>query len=545
MTPIQPEYDLQLKEALLSKSLVLFIGPDLPRNITGLPSRDDLAAALATRRGYSNQMTLAEVTQRYYSFGNRWEFSNFIRDSLETTSNFPRPFHKKIAEVVKEHNIELIIDTTFDKLLKTAVEMACASINYVIHGTDVSFIKSNRPTIIKLYGEIQQPETLIVTDQDHLILLRDRDKEPILDEVRRAFRRNTILFLGYNLADPDFRIIFDQIAENHFTRTPFAVWSGLSEVDVQMWRDRGIVILETDPFGILGAMDQTKFNSIKSEVPVLYPAASHPAIGNLEIPRTVKYYGNGNRWGLIVGVNQYDDMNHYRNLHVCDKDALALYNQLLSSGYQKERVRILTDNTPDELPTRDNVLVALKSIAQATEPDDLLLFFYSGHGDEENGESYLISRSGKRLVLDDSAIRISRIKQIMEQSPARAKIIILDACHSGANIEGKGSKQMSDEFIRSVFSQAEGLAILASCKQGQVSYEWKTNERSVFTYFLLEALSGCADVDEKGFVTIQDANRYVVNGVKLWASQHNFSQTPTLQVEIAGDIIITDNTTNK
>ena len=99
---------------------------------------------------------------------------------------------------------------------------------------------------------------------------------------------------------------------------------------------------------------------------------------------------------------------------------------------------------------------------------------------------------------------------------------------------------MSVEFIRRVFEQAEGMAILASCKQGQLSYEWQGQERSVFTHFLLEALAGQADRDEKGFVTVQDANRHVVNGVKLWASQHNVSQAPTLQYTVAGDIVLSN-----
>ncbi len=71
-----------------------------------------------------------------------------------------------------------------------------------------------------------------------------------------------------------------------------------------------------------------------------------------------------------------------------------------------------------------------------------------------------------------------------------------------------------------------------------MSYEWRENERSAFTHFLLEALEGQADRDEKGFVTVQDANRHVANGVKLWASRRNLSQTPTLQYTVAGDIVL-------
>jgi uncharacterized caspase-like protein len=143
-------------------------------------------------------------------------------------------------------------------------------------------------------------------------------------------------------------------------------------------------------------------------------------------------------------------------------------------------------------------------------------------------------------VLGDTAVPVARVKQIVERAPARAKVLLLDACHSGADVGQKGPRPMSPEFIQRVFEQAEGLAILSSCQQGQVSYEWRLRERSVFTHFLLEALAGAADRDGKGFVTVQDANRHVANGVKLWASQRNLSQTPTLQYSVAGDIILTD-----
>jgi hypothetical protein len=237
-------------------------------------------------------------------------------------------------------------------------------------------------------------------------------------------------------------------------------------------------------------------------------------------------------------VNEYLDKANYGQLSVCVKDVEATHKQLVAGGFDPDRVRLLTDHTSDELPTKANILVSLKAVADATEPDDLLLFYYSGHGDEIEGASYLVARDGRRLVLGDTAVPVSRIKEIIEAAPARAKVILLDACHSGADVGGKGAQPMSTEFLRRVFEEAEGLAILASCKQGQLSYEWQENERSVFTHFLLEALRGEADRDEKGFVSVQDASRYVTNGVKLWASQRKASQTPTLQYTVAGDIIL-------
>ncbi len=628
----------ELTEALHRRTLALFIGADLPRQVTGLPSRADLARELARRHNLVGQdailpYSLAEVAQRVSQAGKRWAFTAFIRDALDTAGKSPQPFHQRIVALVKEHQIETLITTAYDNLLELAFQKAGVGINRVVRGSDVNFVRPDHPTLLKLYGDAQRPDTLIVTDRDHSDLLRDRDKEALVDEVRRTFRRNTVLFLGYNLADPDFRFLFDQIAESRFARTAYAVWPGLPEADVRMWRDRGIVILNTDPFGILGMLPGTPAaaeSPTERETPVALPC-SRPSIGGEDMdykrgldqlqeclahrapdalvefgtleerfhkneraerlfgtsentrnehsqiiyalnelalkhcgvsfndlclgkppPKPSSeakgdgastgpepFYGTGNRWAVLVGVNHYDDKANYGELHVCVKDVRAIREQLTAGGFDPERIRLLTDDTPEELPTRDNILVALKAVADATEPDDLLLFYYSGHGDEDEGESYLVARNGQRLVLGDTAVRVSRVKEIVEQAPARAKVIVLDACHSGADIGGKGPKPMSEEFIRRVFEQAEGLAILASCKQGQLSYEWRAQERSVFTHYLLEALAGQADRDEKGFVTVQDANRHVVNGVKLWASQRNRSQTPTLQYTVVGDIVLT------
>jgi hypothetical protein len=37
---------------------------------------------------------------------------------------------------------------------------------------------------------------------------------------------------------------------------------------------------------------------------------------------------------------------------------------------------------------------------------------------------------------------------------------------------------------------------------------------------------------------VQATNRHVTDGVKLWASQNNVSQMPTLQYAVVGDIIL-------
>ena len=255
----------EIVEALRLHSLVLFVGADLPRAITGLPSRADLARELAHRKELDESLSLAEVAQRVGRSGNRWEFTAFIRDALDTTGRSPQPFHRHIVEMVRTYGIKTIITTAYDNLLELAFQDAGVGINCIVRGSDVNFINLDRPTLIKLYGDAQQPDTLVVTDGDHSELLRHREREALVDEVRRALRLNTAFFIGYGLADPDFRFLFDQIAESRFSRTAYAVWPGLPEVDLQMWRDRGIVILEANPLRMLGGLVAQSMPDLGSE----------------------------------------------------------------------------------------------------------------------------------------------------------------------------------------------------------------------------------------------------------------------------------------
>jgi uncharacterized caspase-like protein len=241
----------------------------------------------------------------------------------------------------------------------------------------------------------------------------------------------------------------------------------------------------------------------------------------------------GKAWAVLVGVNHYEDP-HIADLKVCVDDVTAIH-QALAEGYQV--AKLLTDATPDRLPVRASILGELSAVAQSAGEGDLLVFYFSGHGKAERGESYLLSRDTRLSALKHTAVAMRDVRELMDQSPARAKVIVLDACHSGASI-GKAEPTMTLEFIQRVFEEAEGIAVLASCKQGQQSWEWPEKKRSVFTYYLLEALGGQADFDKKGFVTVSDANEYVTDGVKTWAAQKGVPQTPTLQYTVAGDIIL-------
>jgi hypothetical protein len=272
-----------LIEQLERGSLALFVGADLPSAITGLPSRADLAAELSQRKGLGESLSLAQVAQRVGQAGSRWEFTAFIRDALDSAVKSPQPFHQRIVALAQAHPLETLITTAFDNLLGSAFQDAGVGVNTVVRGSDVGFIRRGRPTLIRLYGDVQQPETLVVTEDDHYGLWRDRDKEDLLDEVRAALRKNTVLFIGYDLADPDFNLLWREVLDRagRFAMGAYAVWPGLPETEVQMWRDRGITMLESDPLGILaqGVVQAMPANRPK---PIFTAAANDRAIVSMD-----------------------------------------------------------------------------------------------------------------------------------------------------------------------------------------------------------------------------------------------------------------------
>jgi serine/threonine protein kinase len=243
-------------------------------------------------------------------------------------------------------------------------------------------------------------------------------------------------------------------------------------------------------------------------------------------------------WGTLVGVNDYQDPA-FSSLSVCANDARLICDSLrAASGYRTGCLRLLADDQ-EPTPTKSEILASLQAAAQSAEEEDLLLFYFSGHGVAEGNKGYLLPSDARYGVLADTSISVQRVCEIMLQSEARAKVLILDACHSGAQI-GKAPLAMTPEFMQRVFDEAEGIVVLASCKQGQVSWEWPQENCSVFTSFLLEGTLGAADQDGKGFVTMYDLARYVTDGVKLWAVRRRRVQTPTMQAQVVGDIILVD-----
>ena len=85
-------------------------------------------------------------------------------------------------------------------------------------------------------------------------------------------------------------------------------------------------------------------------------------------------------WAIVVGVASY---NHLRRLKFTDDDAYKMYAFLKSpegGAITDKQAKILID----ESATKQNIIQTMRSIAKKASYNDVIIFYFSGHGDQDS-----------------------------------------------------------------------------------------------------------------------------------------------------------------
>lgn len=168
---------------------------------------------------------------------------------------------------------------------------------------------------------------------------------------------------------------------------------------------------------------------------------------------------------------------------------LGTVNQLLDI-LEKRKIatveKILLQGTK---ATMANILQTMKSLQSG--PNDVILYYFSGHGLMEKGKTYM-------LTADEKNLGRAEVEAIMKSKNARLKMIITDACSN--DIDGptasrsisKGNQQidagMFDETYKDLFLGYQGMMNLSSSTEGE--FAWSNDQfGGFFTYhFFKEGL---------------------------------------------------------
>lgn len=224
------------------------------------------------------------------------------------------------------------------------------------------------------------------------------------------------------------------------------------------------------------------------------------------------------RWAVLIGVSEYDDERNVPNLPFVKQDVTSLKETLENYGDYEER-RVAT--VSGKQATRDAIERSIQSqLAGVRSTDDLIVYF-SGHGIRaKNGQLYLIPKDCQINDLASTAIAADWLRQELAKATARSKILILDACHAG-----QGGAFTPASELEGSFEDLESVVVLASSSRNELSNPWQ--DRSLFSYWLTQALKGNGDANSDGNVDFHEVYRFVHERVTWTAHMHlGRNQTP-------------------
>ena len=176
-----------------------------------------------------------------------------------------------------------------------------------------------------------------------------------------------------------------------------------------------------------------------------------------EEPAALAAVRGGQRvFAVMVGIADYQGEGN--DLTLTDEDATKLEQTLRSQGLLNPASVTLTNAEG----TLAGVRRAFASVAAQAGPDDVFLFFYSGHGGQERGQTNATEPDGmdETLTLYDGDLTDDELGRLFATVRARVSLAVLDSCFSG----GFERDVVSRPGVMGIFSSEEDLTSLVAGK---------------------------------------------------------------------------------
>ena len=246
----------------------------------------------------------------------------------------------------------------------------------------------------------------------------------------------------------------------------------------------------------------------------------------------------GSIHALIIGISDYQN---FRDLDYGDKDAIAFRNLLLSNAFNADSSNIVL--LLNEKATVPNIEEALANMVSFVKEGDKVFIHFSGHGGIEKLNTItrgcFLTWESSSANLRLSSYRIDDLNVYVGELATANKAnvyLIMDACHAGEVNEDRYAKNSNvNEYLLKII---HGKTFL-SCGPSEVSYEgdqWGKG-RGLFSYHLVNGLSGMADLDKDGLVDMNEIGFYVKDKVKKEARPNEQNPIITGEDEIVSTVI--------
>ena len=165
----------------------------------------------------------------------------------------------------------------------------------------------------------------------------------------------------------------------------------------------------------------------------------------------------------------------------------------------------------------------LKNVCDKYEGEASVIFYYAGHGipDPSDKSAYLLPVDGDGRYVA-TGYKIDELYQKLGGMPTKKVTVLLDACFSGTNRDGKILASERGVALKTKSGKPKGNMVVLSAAQGDETALPNEDEgHGMFTYYVLRKLQ-----ETKGEVTLENLSQYVIREVGRKTAVENKPQTP-------------------
>jgi uncharacterized caspase-like protein len=260
---------------------------------------------------------------------------------------------------------------------------------------------------------------------------------------------------------------------------------------------------------------------------------------------------------LFVGVNDFrpgefphltfavDDAIAQAHLFVAELELIPPENAVVAlqgqPGTTRGRKQLKELQALGVKPTeaaRSDIIAALDRLQTAPRAGDaegLLVASFSTHGLENTEGEYIILHDGMYKHPEEGAITVAELNRRLAQMSVSKRLVFVDACRVAPEATTKAPPPRMSEGFLAALQAAKGQKVMASCAQGEASYEDPSKGHGIFTYWLLMGLKGGstgAPADARGMITVGGLQGFLQEKVPRYSRQHALGvQNPWFSVD--------------
>jgi hypothetical protein len=267
-------------------------------------------------------------------------------------------------------------------------------------------------------------------------------------------------------------------------------------------------------------------NSYYASYVLIAGASATASTGSPAKSQLVKF--SGRKFAAIIGVSQYQFNDAgLNNLRYADADARAIRDFLLKpegGGFKASDIVYMENSGATTEAVRD----ALTRLFRRAAPNDLVFVYIASHGSPDPFDPrklYFLMNDTKVANMSQTGLGMFELQEVLDHMVRAERVVVfIDSCHSagiaGPKIVTGRQLERAENNVFNLYAaklyRESGRAVLTSSDVNEISEEgshWGGGH-GVFTWALLDGLSGAADANRDRVVTAGEVFGYVSRTVR-------------------------------